>query len=326
MFGSFLRAGFAGSKFNLPLFYRHCACSIASEECCAQKRKSAMKNQLLAATIPLLACGLLAGSRAQAASSTETALGHIDKALHARNPDIRREAVRALSLIASKEPYQQRLEAMLNDKDVPVRLAVVVSLANVNDAKALRVALDDRTPEVRFAAAKALFDIDDPAARKALLRILHGDAKTSSSFLTREERDGLRLLQTPKPMMMTAVRQSGGLVPVPGAAIGVATALKALATSGGSDRATVALLLGEKKDAEVVAALHQALADKDAAVRGAAIQAIALQDDPAMARDAEPMFNDKNLTVRLRAAACYLRLSEMVGARPQGTEIRSWQE
>jgi HEAT repeat protein len=285
-----------------------------------------MRKQLPAAIIAVLACGALAVAAAQAASSTETALGNIDKALHARNPDARREAVRALALIASKEPYRQRLEAMLNDKDVPVRLAVVVSLANVNDAKALRVALDDRTPEVRFAAAKALFDIDDPAARKALLRILHGDAKTSSSFLTREERDGLRLLQTPKPMMMTAVRQSGGLVPVPGAAIGVATALKALATSGGSDRATVALLLGEKKDAEVVAALHQALADKDAAVRGAAIQAIALQDDPAMARDAEPMFNDKNLTVRLRAAACYLRLSEMVGARPQGTEIRSWQE
>jgi HEAT repeat protein len=176
---------------------------------------------------------------------------------------------------------------------------------------------------VRFAAAKALFDRNDPAGQKALIRILNGDSKTISSFLTREERDGLRLLLTPKPMMLTAVRQGGALTPVPGAGLGIATALKAMAKSGGRDRAAVALLLGKKRDAEVVAALEQALTDKDALVRAAAIQAIAQGDDPAMAKDAEPLLNDKNQTVRLLAAACYLRLNSVrqVGT---GRVIRGW--
>jgi HEAT repeat protein len=283
-----------------------------------------MKQLLLTATFALLTCGLV-----HAASSKENALGAIDQALHAKNPDTRREAVRALAAVGSEQMFRDRLEAMLNDKDVPVRLAAVASLAEADDAKALRVALDDRTPEVRFAAAKALFDMNDPAARKALIRILNGDSKTVSSFLTREERDGSRLLETPKPMMQTAVRQSGALVPVPGASLVVATALKAMAKPSGKNRAAVALLLSEKKDVEVVAALENALTDKDAAVRAAAIHAIALEDDPALAHDGERMLNDKNQTVRMHAAVCYLRLSSITASRTpsdSSTLVRAWQD
>jgi HEAT repeat protein len=68
-------------------------------------------------------------------------------------------------------------------------------------------------------------------------------------------------------------------------------------------------MVGQENDPEVAAALEHALADKNAAVRAAAIQAIALGGNPAMARDAEALIGDKNPTVRLRAAACYLRLS-----------------
>jgi HEAT repeat protein len=276
-----------------------------------------MKNQLLAATILMLTGGL-----ANAALPGETALATIDKALHSKNPDTRREAVSALSIIGSKHPYQDRLEAMLNDKDVPVRLAAVTSLAEAKDAPALRVALDDSTPEVRFAAAKALFNMNDPAARAALIRILKGDSKTASNFIVQQERAGLRTLQTPKPMVVMAVRYSTAFAPVPGAGIGISKLLQALSKGSGSDRAAIALLLGENKDAEIAAALKQALTDKDAAVRAAAIQAIALGGDPAMAHHAEPMLNDKNPTVRLRAAACYLRLSSI----RVGTVIRSWED
>ena len=266
-----------------------------------------MKTVLATATMMTM---LLAGGVPAAATTSEKALGTIDQALAAKNPDVRREAVKALALAGSKQPYQQRLAAMLNDKDMQVRLAVVAGLAEVDDRQTLRVALDDRTPEVRFAAAKVLFEKNDPAAQKALLRILKGEAKTTSSFLTREERDGRRLFATPKPMLRTAVRQSGALVPVPGAGILMATAVKAMAQSGGKDRAAVALLLGQKKDAEVTAALENALRDPDAAVRAAAVQAIALSNDAALAKDGEALLNDKNQTVRLQAAACYLRLSE----------------
>jgi HEAT repeat protein len=283
-----------------------------------------MKNQLFVATTLLLACGF-----AQAASSGETALttafSTIDNALHAKNPDTRREAVKALTQIGSNQLYQGRLEGMLTDKDVQVRLSVVASLAQTNNVKALRVALDDRTPEVRLAAAKELFERDDPAARAALLRILKGETKTSSTFIAREERAGLHTLETPKPLLLTAVRYGGALAPLPGAGIGIALLLKAMSKPGTANRAAIALLLGAKKDPEVIAALEQALTDKDALVRAAAIQALGTMDDPALARDAESMLSDRNLTVRLSAAACYLRLSS-VSTRGSGTVVRSWQD
>lgn len=278
-----------------------------------------MKNQLFVATILLLACGL-----AQAALPGETALSTLDTALHAKNPDTRREAVTALAL-GSQQLYQGRLEAMLNDKDVHVRLAVVESLSQTNNVKALRIALDDRTPEVRFAAAKELFERDDPAARTALLRILKGETRASSTFMAREARDGLHTIETPKPLMLTAVRYGGALAPLPGAGVGIAMLLKAMSNQGTANRAAIALLLGEKQDPEVIAALEHALTDKDAPVRAAAIRAIGMMDDPALARDAELMLIDKNLSVRLHAAACYLRLSS-VSANASGTVVHSWED
>jgi HEAT repeat protein len=263
-----------------------------------------MKNQLLAATVLMLASGL-----ACAASSSETALTTIDSALHSKNPDTRREAVKALAVLGSKQPYQGRLESMLKDKDGKVRLAAVASLSESKNAPALREALDDQIPEVRFAAAKALFNMNDPAGREALIRILNGDSKTASNFIAEQKREALRTLQTPRPLMIIALRQGVQFVPLPGLGEGISVTEKVLSNSGSSDRAAVATLLGKKKDPQVSAALQHALADKDASVRAAAIQAIALGDDPTLAKDAAALLNDKNQTVRLRAAACYLRLS-----------------
>jgi len=202
-----------------------------------------------------------------------------------------------------------------------VRLAAVASLFESRDLAGLQEALDDRTPEVGFAAAQALFNLNDPAGREALIRILNGEGKTASSFIAAQKREALRTLQTPRPMMMVAVRCSGALVPVPGVGIGISTVVKAMPKSGASGRAAIALLLAKGQDPEVVAALEHALTDKDASVRAAAIQAIAQGDDPAMAKFAEPMLKDKNQTVRLRAAACYLRLSSIKSSElARGTE------
>lgn len=264
-----------------------------------------MKNQLIAAAL------VLAPAIAAAASTTETAQTTIEKALSAKNPDVRRDAVQALAVLGSRAPYQARLEAMLHDKDVQVRLAVVAALAESKDAAALRDALDDRTPEVRFAAAKALFAMNDPAGEQALMRFLTGESKTSSGYIAEQKREALRMLETPRPLMMTAITQGVGMAPVPYLGTGFSVITKVMSGSGASSRAATALLLGKLNHPEVIAVLESSLADKDARVRAAAIQAIAMSDNAALAKDAEPMLNDKNRSVRLRAAACYLRLSSI---------------
>jgi len=76
-------------------------------------------------------------------------------------------------IVADRAALFWRLTHMLNDPDVGVRVAVVTSLSEQKapDAiDALKKAPRDRIPEVSFAAAKALYHLDDPAGKEALLR------------------------------------------------------------------------------------------------------------------------------------------------------------
>jgi len=60
----------------------------------------------------------------------------LQRALDARNPETRKQAVVALSLASGRGPLFVQLEQMLQDKDVEVRQAVVASLANVKSESA----------------------------------------------------------------------------------------------------------------------------------------------------------------------------------------------
>ena len=229
-----------------------------------------------------------------------------------KNPDVRKQAAQSLGLVTTREPYISMLKGMLNDKDVEVRIAAVTSLGDLRDKgtlPALVKALDDETPEVSFAAAKALWTLDDPEGKKALLAVLGGESKTSSGFLTKQKRDTLRMFHTPKTLFLFALKEGIGAAPVPGLGEGVSSIQGILSDTGVSGRATAALLLGRDKDPDLLPALRDALQDKDPSVRAAAAHSIAVRNDPALNQDLVPLFDDKKEAVRLRAAAGYLRLA-----------------
>jgi len=234
------------------------------------------------------------------------------QALENKNPDTRKQAVVALSLAATREPAFARLEGMLQDKDVEVRQAAVAGLAEVNGASAraaLRKALDDDVPEVSFAAAKALWALHDPAGEQALLAVLARETKTSSNYFSKQKRDALRMLHTPRVLFLYAVRQGVGFAPVPGLGQGISSMQALLTDPGVSGRATAALLLGKDKSLATLDALKDALLDKDWSVRAAAVHSLALRNDPALRKDLEPLLDDDKEPVRLRAAAGILRLA-----------------
>ena len=111
--------------------------------------------------------------------------GILQRSLDAKNPETRKQAVVALSLASGRGPLFDRLEQMLQDKDVEVRQAVVASLADMkseNATAALRKALEDAVPEVSFAAAKALWARHDPAGRAALWRFSKAKARAHPVF------------------------------------------------------------------------------------------------------------------------------------------------
>ncbi len=240
-----------------------------------------------------------------------------------KNPDTRKQAVAALGLIGPREPYISEIDNAISDKDVYVRLAAVASLVDLKDkgtADLLDKALHDSAPEVSFAAAKALFGLNDPRGRTALMAILEREAKTQSNFLPAEKRDTLRLVHIPKGMMMFAIKNGIGFAPVPGLGAGVSSMQEIMADNGVSGRATTAMLLANDPSPQVLDALKEALTDKDASVRAAVAHAIALRNDPSLMPVLLPLFDDPKEAVRLRAAAGYLRLTWL--AKPPPSPVR----
>jgi HEAT repeat protein len=269
-------------------------------------------KRIFSLTAPAMICAsLIMPVHGQTVSDHDRAKSLLAGAMKAKNPGTRKESVKALRLVGGQEHFATRLEAMLNDKDVEVRMAVIEVLAALKTERAiaaLKTAMNDRVAEVRFAAATALFKLDDPAGREFLMGVLSGETKISSGIAAVQMREAKRTIETPNALMMVVVKQGAGLAPVPGLGAGLSATEKIMAHRKLSSRAATALLLGKDKDPGVVAMLRKALTDKDPSVRAAAVQALSLVDD----QDAAPlfvlMFNDKNQAVRLRAAAGYLRL------------------
>lgn len=258
---------------------------------------------------------MLISTCAAAAPSSEKVRDILNQALHDGNPNTRVEAATAIGLIGPLEPYVGQLQSMVSgassDKDAQVRLAAIASLVDLRSAgtlAALRAALNDDVPEVGFAAAKALFVLQDPAGKEALLSVVEGDTKTSSGFFTKQKREALRMMHTPKTMFLFAVTQGAAFAPVPGLGAGIASMQSLLSDPNVSGRAAAVLLLGNQSDAETLKALREALSDKDWSVRAAAVHALALRNDPRLRPEFVPLLDDKKEAVRLRAAAGYLRL------------------
>jgi HEAT repeat protein len=200
-------------------------------------------------------------------SVTQQSWSLITEALGDKNPDTRVQAVQSMGLIGAHEPYIKALEGMLDDKDVEVRLATVTSLVDLKNkgtVAALKKALNEDIPEVSFAAAKALWVLKDPDGQDALISVLSGETKASSGFITKQKREALRMLHTPRPLMMFAIKAGAGFAPVPGLGAGISSLQGILSDPSMSGRAATALLLSSEKDPRVLAAL---LDDKKASVR-----------------------------------------------------------
>jgi HEAT repeat protein len=249
-------------------------------------------------------------------SNDEQSRAILDKALKESNPDTRKQAVIALSLAGTSEPFLSQVESMLDDKDVEVRLAAVASLVDLPSERTtakLHKALNDDVPEVSFAAARALWTLNDPEGKAALFSILSGETKATTGFFPKQKREAMRMMHTPRTMFMFAMVTGAAFAPVPGVGAGIASMQGILSDAGVSGRATVALLFGTEKNAATLQALRDALSDKDWSVRAAAVHSLALWNDPSLEGDIVPLLDDKKEAVRLRAAAGYLRLEVIKG-------------
>lgn len=263
--------------------------------------------------LPFFAVCLLTYA-ALAQTEAEKARQIFVKALSESNPIKRKEAVEALSLVGADNAVYEQLENALRDKDVDVQMAACASLATIKGKRSvtlLEQAMKNDTPEVSFAAAKALFELGVPSGKEALLDILTGEKKTNSNYFTTQKRDAMQMMKNPPALYRLAIREGVGMIPLPGAGFGAASLEGILKDSGVTGRALAATYLAREKDQASLDALREALTDKNWSVRAAAIHALALRQSTVALNDLVGLLDDKNDAVKYRAAAAYLRLSSL---------------
>ena len=259
----------------------------------------------------------LALGQTQPVDTVQRCRSMLDDASHDANPDVRIGAAQALSLVGVKDHALEDLAPMLDDHDVLVRIAVVVTLGDFKDSRTivpLKKALQDPVPEVDFAAAKVLYQLHDPDGVRFLLAVVSKESKASSSYISKEKRTALRMLHTPTKLLIAVGMEAVGFAPVPGLGFGLSSAQGILSAADSSARAASLLIIGSSRDPSLADAVESALTDKEWSVRAAAVHLVAMHPYPRFREKLVPLLDDKKEAVRLRAAAAYIRLQHVTKA------------
>ena len=261
----------------------------------------------------------LALGQTKPADTVQRCRSMLAEAAQDKNPDVRKRAAEALSLVGVKDNALQSLAPMLDDHDVSVRIAVVITLGDFKDNRTLpllKKALQDPVSEVDFAAAKVLYQLHDPDGVQFLLAVVSGESKATSSFLSKEKRNALRMLHTPTKLFTTIAIGAAGFAPVPGLGLGLSSAQGILSDPDSSARAASLLLIEDTHDPALTDAVGSALSDKEWSVRAAAVHLVATHPYPGFRQNLVPLLDDNKEAVRLRAAAAYIRLQHLTKKQP----------
>ena len=263
--------------------------------------------------ILMMLSATLAFGQAKSDDLMQKSRGILKDAVADHNPDVRKGAAEALSLLGVKDIALDLLAPMLDDRDVTVRVAVVNTLGDLKENQTLVIpllnkALVDPVPEVDFAAAKVLYQLHDPEGAEFLLEVVSKESKASSSYISKEKRSALRLLHTPTKLFTTLAIEAAGFAPVPGLGFGLSSAQGILSDPDSSARAASLLLVGNSSDPGLEDVVRAALTDKEWSVRAAAAHVVAMHPFPGMRENLLPLLDDKKQAVQVRAAAAYIRL------------------
>jgi HEAT repeat protein len=221
----------------------------------------------------------------------------------------RAEAVKSLSLLPGDRRAATFALRSLRDSDARVRSAAATTLGQLharNAIPALKQALSDKEVSVVLAASYSLFLFKDPSSYGVYYAILMGDKKASEGLVQAQ----LNRLKDPKQMAELGFQEGMGFVPFGGMGV---EAYRAMTKKDSAPvRAAAARILALDPDpVSEDALLQSALADKNAIVRQAALDAIAQRGNPKCIDRLLKNLSDNNDAVRYRTAATILRLSSM---------------
>jgi HEAT repeat protein len=234
-----------------------------------------------------------------------------------KHTSLRVQAMAALGMLRSQDSERLIGNGML-DNDADVRTAAALAAGETHDpnlSASLRNLLDDKEPQVAFAAAMTLSKMGDRSGEDILMAVADGDRKSVPGVIQGTQHKINRELHNPAKLAKLGLTQGAYMLLGP-FGFGL-TAIEYMRQSGGdAARAAAIEQIALQKTEPIHRELLDALKDKDAAVRAAAAKAlIGYTDQPT--RDAVYMLLlDPKDPVRLTASAAYLRLDGVPGPLP----------
>ncbi len=234
------------------------------------------------------------------------------------NPLTRRQAVTATGAIGL-DPEAIRLveAAMKDDKDELIRATAAAELGEMKSRAsipALRAALDDPAGEVGFAAAKALWDMDDKTGRGFIEDVVAGQQQAFDGGVKGALHRADRLRYDPKKMAIIGAKSASGALLGP-FNIGVLATEQVFKGGAVAVRMQALNLLAEDCDAQTFKLLEATTTgDKTWAEKAAAAKALGRCGNPDAIPKLEENLSNSNSAIRFMSAAAIIRLSR----KPEG--------
>jgi HEAT repeat protein len=239
-----------------------------------------------------------------------------------KHAEIRIQALAALGSMGGDPRAIQMILDTFNDPDVDLRTAAVLAAGQTKSPLVttdLRRMLDDKEPPVAFAAATALWKMNDRSGEDILVAVVDGERPAGDGLVSGTMHTMSRDLHNPGEMARLGAMQGASMLLGP-FGMGI-TALEYMRKNGG-DAARVSAVeeIAENHTAPIRGKLIAALGDKDVGVRTAAAKALGSYHEPDVAPALVNDFEDAKAPVRLTSAASFLLSTGAVAAAPSAKQ------
>jgi HEAT repeat protein len=225
----------------------------------------------------------------------------------------RSDAVSALTILDRDRKAISAIADALKDKEETIRVLAATSLGEIKARSAIPQLKDtmnnDKSPQVSFAAAEALWKMGDREGRDIFYEVLDGERKVKPGLLKSKMHEARMDMHNPKALALIGVNEASGAFLGP-FSMGVSMVEEYAKNGGTSIQALCAQMLALDESRETVDELTYALDDKNWTVRAAAARSLAkLNVRAALPQLKDMMLNDKSQPARFAAAAAVIHLS-----------------
>ena len=240
-----------------------------------------------------------------------------DAMADAKHPQTRIQALAALGLLRNSTSEKMIADAMA-DPDLDVRTAAVLAAGQAKDRNLttdVRRLLDDKEPQVAFAAAMTLWKMGDKSGEDILMSVVDGERSAGPTMMKGTRHKISKDLHDPAMLARVGALQGAAMILGP-FGYGI-TAYEYVRQNGGDlSRASAIEQISQEKTEPIHNELMGALKDKDQTVRAASAKALAGYHDNATSMAVYALLADNKQPVRLTAASAYLRTTGTPGPEP----------